>query len=469
MAALVIVLSFVGAPIAAVGASDGDGLDDGDGMGDSLGDDGSDTNSSDSDGGDSDDGSDTNDDSSSETNDNSSSDTDDGDADTNDSDTSDDGETDEDGADSSDESNEFDDAETEETSSEGAEEVVDAADGVIDTADMVVGTTGDAAERSASESGSVVDDTAETIEGAADSTAETVAGSLGLLLAQRDGVDATEDASTTNADRVSAEPKRDAASIQQAAAENSDDTAAFAAIGGSGQPVPAGPAGAGVGAIGLGALAVVAMLKNTPILAGVGAGAGSSALSGGQGLLESLFEKVRPFLFPLRYSRYDDSDPLEHQARKRVFEVIKGTPGSYLSEVSEQAELPLSTTRHHIKVLEREDLVSGAKLRGKRRFYPAYAKGIELAAAMNDESTASIIDAIARLGTASVSDLADDLGRDPSTISHHLQRLEEDDIIARERDGRAVVNKLSPEARSALDPETTASPAPAEEPLAEAD
>ena len=111
-----------------------------------------------------------------------------------------------------------------------------------------------------------------------------------------------------------------------------------------------------------------------------------------------------------------------------------------------------------MKVLEREGLVSGAKLRGKRRFYPAYAEGIELAAALNDESTASIIDALTRLGASSVSDLADDLGRDPSTISHHLQRLEDDEVIAREREGRAVMNKLSAEARTALEPETTPKP-----------
>ena len=81
-----------------------------------------------------------------------------------------------------------------------------------------------------------------------------------------------------------------------------------------------------------------------------------------------------------------------------------------------------------------------------------------MAAALNDDSTASIIDAIARLGSASVSDLAGELGRDPSTITHHLKRLEEDDIITREREGRAVMNKLSAEARTALEPEAVPKP-----------
>ena len=220
------------------------------------------------------------------------------------------------------------------------------------------------------------------------------------------------------------------------------------------RPIPGGLTGGAT--LGLSALAAVAFVRS-PVVGG----------RTGSGLLGTLLDKVRPFVLPLRYSRYDDSDPLEHEARELVYEIVNETPGSYLSEVSERAGLPLSTTRHHMKVLEREELVSGAKLRGKRRFYPAYAEGIELAAALNDESTASIIDALARLGAASVSDLADELGRDPSTISHHLQRLEGDDIITREREGRAVVNKLSSDARTALQPETTPRPGEAAEALAD--
>jgi DNA-binding transcriptional ArsR family regulator len=212
--------------------------------------------------------------------------------------------------------------------------------------------------------------------------------------------------------------------------------------------------------LGIGALAALAVARSTPLV-------GSATSGSGSGYLSMLLEKVRPIVFPLRYSRYDDSDPLDHDAREMVYGIVNDRPGSYLSEVSERSGLPLSTTRHHMKVLEREELVSGAKLRGKRRFYPAYAEGIELAAALNDDSTATIIDALTRLGAASVSDLADDLGRDPSTISHHLQRLAEDEIITRERQGRAVMNTLSGEARTALEPETTPRPDEAAEALAD--
>lgn len=242
----------------------------------------------------------------------------------------------------------------------------------------------------------------------------------------------------TEPDRSTSEPSSNAVGVGPNA--DRDET-----------PLPPGPS-SGL-ALGVGAVTVAAVGRNGTLLSNLATALAPTLTAGLAPVSRSgTFDRLLRMLAPLRYSRYDDSDPLEHDARASVYEVVDDAPGAYLSEVAEQADLPLSTVRHHIRVLEREDLVSGAKVRGKRRFYPAYETDIELAAALNDKPTAVVIDAVARLGTASVSDLADDLGRDPSTISHHLKRLEEDDIIVRERDGRAVMNKLSAEARTALDP-----------------
>ncbi|WP_338727028.1 helix-turn-helix domain-containing protein [Haladaptatus sp. DJG-WS-42] len=174
--------------------------------------------------------------------------------------------------------------------------------------------------------------------------------------------------------------------------------------------------------------------------------------------LHAGIERVTRIIAPFRYSRFDDSDPLEHEGRDAVFSAINESPGIYLSAVAERADVPLSTARHHLRVLEDEQLISGAKIRGKRRFYSAHTEGHELVAALNDEATATVLDALSRLGPASVSALASAVGRDPSTITHHLQRLEADGIVVREREGRAVVTRLSQEANAALRPEPEPAP-----------
>lgn len=177
-----------------------------------------------------------------------------------------------------------------------------------------------------------------------------------------------------------------------------------------------------------------------------------------------MVDRVPRLFAPLRYSRYDDSDPLEHDDRATVFETIDDSPGVYLSELSEQTGVSLSTLRHHVRVLEQEDLIVAARVRGRRRFYPAHTEDVELAAAMNDEATAPIVDALGRLGAMTVSDLADEDGRDASTVTHHLQRLEDDGLVEREREGRAILNRLAAEVREALAPlgETSAELAEAE-------
>lgn len=166
----------------------------------------------------------------------------------------------------------------------------------------------------------------------------------------------------------------------------------------------------------------------------------------------NLFDRIPRLFVPLRYSRYDDSDPLEHEDRATVFRAIEDSPGVYLTELSDRTEVSLSTLRHHVRVLEREDVIAAARVRGRRRFYPADTEDLELAAAINDEATAPLVDALARLGAVTVSDLAEEDGRDASTVTHHLQRLESDGLVVREREGRAIVNRLASQVREALAP-----------------
>lgn len=227
-----------------------------------------------------------------------------------------------------------------------------------------------------------------------------------------------------------------------------DDSFRVAPVGGSND----GPSKPGLpnalGTVGAGLVLVAAGVRQ----AGLSLGAGLFLVRPGS---SNLLDRLIRFVVPLRYSRYDDSDPLDHDTRCDVYETVESNPGLYLSAVAEQANLPLSTARHHARVLEREGLLASAKVRGKRRFYPDGNEDVELSAAIDDKPTASVLDALWRHGTCSVAKLADDLDRDPSTVTHHLQRLESEGLVVRERDGRSVVNRLAMDVREALNPDTT--------------
>ncbi|WP_254863313.1 winged helix-turn-helix transcriptional regulator [Halovivax gelatinilyticus] len=150
-----------------------------------------------------------------------------------------------------------------------------------------------------------------------------------------------------------------------------------------------------------------------------------------------------------RYSRYDDSDPLEHETRRAIFETIEADPGRYLSAIEVDHDVSLSTIRHHVSVLESESLVRTEKQNGKRRYYPANVDDVELAAALCEPAKRRVVAALIELGDVPNGQVADRLDLDPSTVSHHLSALESAGIVDRTRDGRTIVNSLAPGVESA--------------------
>jgi DNA-binding transcriptional ArsR family regulator len=358
-------------------------------------------------------------------------------------------------------------------------DVVAGADGltnetVNETADTVEnGTNGmvdDLSTRLENGTGETVNETTDTVENTTDTLENATAGTDDSAAGNVAGTDTTLPSAEFEA------PSADLFEPESGDGTDggSDDEGAFdsrsTAVAGTGSggdagesggdgsgPLPDVPPGDLVGGLGLAGLAAAVVLRQgTAVpLDGV-ARTTRAALSPAVVAGSNLLDRLTRMFYPLRYSRYDDSDPLEHEAREEMLTVVRARPGTYLSEVSERAGLPLSTARYHVRVLEREGLVTSAKVRGRRRFYPNDVGGVELAAAMNDEATARLLDALARVGPASVSGLAETVDKDPSTVTHHLKRLEDGGIVVRERDGQAIRNRLAPEAAEALEPDLEA-------------
>lgn len=147
----------------------------------------------------------------------------------------------------------------------------------------------------------------------------------------------------------------------------------------------------------------------------------------------------------------DDGDPLDSEVRRAIYGHVRDSPGTYPAAVVEATGVTLSTVRYHLRVLGEAGLVEEEAIGGRRRLYPAGSDRRALAAAMADEATASVLRALARSGPATVSELADRVDRAPSTLSHHLSRLEDEGLVVRERDGVAVVTRLAPAVRAELD------------------
>lgn len=349
------------------------------------------------------------------------------------------------------------------------DDTADTVDSTIDSTDTADGTTLDEVTENTT---GVLTSSLDEVENTSDSLTDVVDDSVSTTTSTLDSLTTLDDGSLLAADddtlftvsKPSADGTTRLAETEQTdetatfeSYEGDDETAASLADAESGTPIAAmsaGPAGrqlpSGPGPMAVGATAV----------AGVGAVVAGSMLGSGTGIerratrrITSALGRLVRMVVPFRYSSYDGSDPLEHEDRKAIHDYVAEQPGAYMSAVSEAVDVPHSTARHHIRILEREGLLENAKVRGRRRLFPAHAQQQELAAAMADEATADVLEAIARLGPCSGSALAEEVGKSISTVSHHLSRLEDDDLVVREKEGRATVNRLPSDVQAALAPE----------------
>ncbi|WP_458208606.1 winged helix-turn-helix transcriptional regulator [Haladaptatus sp. NG-SE-30] len=147
------------------------------------------------------------------------------------------------------------------------------------------------------------------------------------------------------------------------------------------------------------------------------------------------------------YSRYDDSDPLENNVRMKIHEAIKQSPGASISEISEQTEIPRSTVRYHIRILEEERLTSSKSHRGKHRLYPIDESNHRLSAALNEDAPATILKAVIQHEPLTVTELSAVVDRSLGTVSYHLNRLADDELVVRSQDGNAITISTPNEVR----------------------
>lgn len=243
-------------------------------------------------------------------------------------------------------------------------------------------------------------------------------------------------------------------------AGNSDDSA-------DGDSTGLGPESAGAGvAVGAGALAAGAVARRVAFSGSTGTASAAtsvasttvttaprglaqvvlSSLSGAVDRVQTLLTDWAERIFAAAgYTKWAGDEPLDHDTRAELYDHIQAEPGTHLSAFDEApaVDASLGTVRYHLKILEREGLVTSEKVQGKRRYYPIGSSPNALDVALEGDSTRAILAALVS-SPDSVSGLAERIDRDPSTVSHHLSRLEAEGLIERERDGQAMTNRLTP-------------------------
>lgn len=128
-------------------------------------------------------------------------------------------------------------------------------------------------------------------------------------------------------------------------------------------------------------------------------------------------------------------DTLELGPRKKIYEEIRDSPGLHLREIDRKLDIPLGTIRYHLRVLEKRGLVI-AREEGKYKRY--YVKGEvdksdkKIMAFLRKEIPRTIILFLMEYPGSTHKEINEALEVAPSTLSYHLKKLKNKDIVITE-------------------------------------
>jgi predicted transcriptional regulator len=141
------------------------------------------------------------------------------------------------------------------------------------------------------------------------------------------------------------------------------------------------------------------------------------------------------------------SDPdLELASRRTIYQRIADTPGIHFRGLLGELEYAQGTLQYHLRWLAGEGLIDVSDDGKYTRYYPAAEFDEADRAVMNAlrrEYSRRILAHLLTDGPLSTTELSDRLDKAQSTVSWHLSKLAETDLVTKERDGRSVVYEVS--------------------------
>jgi len=158
-----------------------------------------------------------------------------------------------------------------------------------------------------------------------------------------------------------------------------------------------------------------------------GAVAGIGVLGALAGALAYFWPGVRGAFGASLFSRVDGGALLELGSRQRIMAAVQAEPGIHFMAISRATGLGRGALEHHLRKLVAADLLTVRKARGYTCYFAKGAVDRRVAQAaplLRSDGSRAVFDAVRAQPGASGRELARRLGRSPSTVNYHLQRLQ---------------------------------------------
>lgn len=176
-------------------------------------------------------------------------------------------------------------------------------------------------------------------------------------------------------------------------------------------------------------------VRNTAFAAGTAAASSAAGLG-----VWAWLKRIGPFAGLPLYSRIRKSELLENPVREEIFEFIQDNPGAHTSKIADELDIGWGTTVHHLKHLERHDMITKQKARNHTCYFEnggTYSPDEQEAmAALKNEKARKIARYVREEPGRSQKEVAEELSLSQSLVSWHVSKLEQAGLVGRRRNGK---------------------------------
>ncbi|MCG7840529.1 MAG: helix-turn-helix domain-containing protein [Methanomassiliicoccales archaeon] len=140
-------------------------------------------------------------------------------------------------------------------------------------------------------------------------------------------------------------------------------------------------------------------------------------------------------------------EPLDLESRRRIFELIRSRPGTYMREMERELDMQVGMLTYHLRVLTDAGMVRTEEEGNHQRYFPS--EGFVLAdrkilSDLRNRSTRAILMHALDRDSINFSDLLILVGVSKSTLSYHIKRLAAAGLIKVSKDGGTSVSVVDP-------------------------
>lgn len=138
---------------------------------------------------------------------------------------------------------------------------------------------------------------------------------------------------------------------------------------------------------------------------------------------------------------------LENENRRKIYQVVEGTPGIHLRELQRELNMPLTTLEYHLSYMSRKQIIYSEMDAHYKRYY---AKSIDkrdkqVLSALRQKRMREIVLLILARGKAKYQFMAEYLKVPHSTLSFYLKYLVEKDILVKDKVGYETIYTVKDE------------------------